>query len=394
MADKIIRNSKLDTFLSKLATKLASIFWRKGETIQVGIDDTPTANSSNLVTSGGVFDAVNGQYIMAWDGASSPVAANIPAGVSVVYNGVTTTGTLAASVSTRGKIYLVSDGNGQYDRYYTSYNGSAYSWAPMGSTAMDLSILPEIGAAEAAVDLDLTDEQGNVLARFADGGIRVKNFDSSRALSGPDLSAKSWCSLGTSITWYNDNPSGFTKGYQGWMLDKLPVGNLINAGVNGGSLLQLATSMPSIIAEADIYTIEHGVNDWGQSNPVGTIADYTGDAGATTFFGAYRKVIDYIYTLNPHAIIILITPRKAKGFNGYLPASCHDAKNGIYLSQYADAVRQIADYESLFLCDWYNRAEVNDHNLALYSIDDAVHPNDPGYQQMAQLLLEEFKKIY
>ena len=57
-ADKIIRNSKLDTFLSKLATKLTAIFWRKAETTQVSIDNTPTASSNNLVKSGGVYDFV------------------------------------------------------------------------------------------------------------------------------------------------------------------------------------------------------------------------------------------------------------------------------------------------------------------------------------------------
>lgn len=59
-ADKIIRNSKLDTFLSKLATKLTAIFWRKAETTQVSIDNTPTANSNNLVKSGGVKSYVDG----------------------------------------------------------------------------------------------------------------------------------------------------------------------------------------------------------------------------------------------------------------------------------------------------------------------------------------------
>ena len=58
-ADKIIRNSKLDTFLSKLATKLTAIFWRKAETTQVTIDDTPTAGSNNLVKSSGVKSYVD-----------------------------------------------------------------------------------------------------------------------------------------------------------------------------------------------------------------------------------------------------------------------------------------------------------------------------------------------
>lgn len=128
-----------DSNLGYLIGKINGSYWKKTDVTQIGIDTIPTQGSDNLVSSGGVFNAVNGQYIEAWDGASAPVAANIPAGVSVTYGGATTTGTLAASASTRGKIYLVSDGNGQYDRYYTSYDGSSYSWAPMGSTAMDLS---------------------------------------------------------------------------------------------------------------------------------------------------------------------------------------------------------------------------------------------------------------
>lgn len=59
-ADKILRNSRLDDFLDMLATKLPAIFWRKAETTQVSIDNTPTANSNNLVKSGGVKSYVDG----------------------------------------------------------------------------------------------------------------------------------------------------------------------------------------------------------------------------------------------------------------------------------------------------------------------------------------------
>lgn len=59
-ADKILRNSRLDDFLDMLATKLPAIFWRKAETTQVSIDSTPTANSNNLVKSGGVKSYVDG----------------------------------------------------------------------------------------------------------------------------------------------------------------------------------------------------------------------------------------------------------------------------------------------------------------------------------------------
>lgn len=259
------------------------------------------------------------------------------------------------------------------------------------SQAGGLSVVEPIVAAD---DLEVSDENDYVVALFKGGHIKTKNFDSANSYRFPDLSDKVWCSLGTSITWYNNHQSGFQKGYQSWMMDKINIGTLVNNGVNAGTLVQLAQNLASLVPVADIYTIEHGVNDWGNSTPVGTLSDYSGDTGIGTFYGAYRKVIDYIYSKNSSAIIILCTPRKARGFNGYLPTSCHGAKGGLYLSQYADAVKAIAEYESLPLCDWYNNAGVNDNNLPLYSIDDALHPNDAGYKAMAQILLEQFIKIY
>ena len=76
-------------------------------------------------------------YVVAWDGASTPVAANIPAGVSVTYNGNTYTGSLAASSATAPYLYLVASTSqqGEYDRYITTHTGSTYAWTALGSTA-------------------------------------------------------------------------------------------------------------------------------------------------------------------------------------------------------------------------------------------------------------------
>ena len=80
-----------------------------------------------------------GSFVEAWDGESTPVVANIPSGVTVTYNSTPYVGTLAPSASTVGKIYLVSDTNGNYDRYAVAENGGEYTWQGLGSTAMDLS---------------------------------------------------------------------------------------------------------------------------------------------------------------------------------------------------------------------------------------------------------------
>lgn len=96
------------------------------------------ANGVNLETK--LANITTPSYVVAWDGASTPVVANIPAGVTVTYNTTDYTGTLAASASTVNKTYLVSTGTtDNYNRYVTQLNGSTYSWQNLGSTEIDLS---------------------------------------------------------------------------------------------------------------------------------------------------------------------------------------------------------------------------------------------------------------
>lgn len=95
------------------------------------------SNGVSLETKLGSLESKT--YVEAWDGASTPVVANIPAGVTVTYNSTTYTGTLAASASTDGKVYLVKNGT-EYDRYFSSLNlAGNYVWSNLGTTGMDLS---------------------------------------------------------------------------------------------------------------------------------------------------------------------------------------------------------------------------------------------------------------
>lgn len=198
-----------------------------------------------------------------------------------------------------------------------------------------------------------------------------------------------WVSLGTSITWYNNNvSSAFTKGYQTRVMEKLAFKQFTNNGVNAGVL----TSAIGQVIKADYYTVEHGVNDWGHSTPVGTIDDYKNNTKNGTFAANYRRLIDAIYKANPKAMIVLCTPRKGYGFGTYLPAKCDDPLNGIYLKDYAKLIREIAAYESLPVADFF-RLCGNQKNLAKLSIDTALHPNDDGYQLMADVLVPALKKV-
>ena len=116
------------------------------------------------------------------------------------------------------------------------------------------------------------------------------------AISEPRTIKGRWCSLGTSISWLNENTASYplTKGYQTRVMEKLAFTNFSNRAVNGGVL----SSAISQVALADYYTIEHGINDWGHSTPVGTIDDYINNTKNGTFAAIYRQLIDRIFSRN------------------------------------------------------------------------------------------------
>ena len=115
-----------------------------GVTVSTKLSQTSAIldNMGSLMTS--MSNTIEGlsanSFVTAWDGASTPVPGNIPAGVVVQYDGNSYTGTLSPSASTTGKVYLVGEeGSDTKTQYVTSQNGSSYSWSSFGSTDIDLS---------------------------------------------------------------------------------------------------------------------------------------------------------------------------------------------------------------------------------------------------------------
>lgn len=108
--------------------------------VKTYVDNGIAAVESDLSDLADEVESIDiGAYEVAWDGNSEPVVANIPAGVSVTYNTTTYTGTLAASASTKQKIYLVATGTtDNYDRYVT-VGDSTYSWENIGTTEITLA---------------------------------------------------------------------------------------------------------------------------------------------------------------------------------------------------------------------------------------------------------------
>lgn len=100
------------------------------------IKDTVARNA----ISGGVT------FIIAWDGTSAPVVANIPAGVTVTYNGTTYTGTKTADSAQAGAFYLVKSTTSPssetvdiYDEYVPIGATGSKTWEKIGDTQLNLS---------------------------------------------------------------------------------------------------------------------------------------------------------------------------------------------------------------------------------------------------------------
>lgn len=83
-------------------------------------------------------------YNVAWDGTTEPTVGNIPAGVTVTYNGTTYTGTMDANNATPGAFYLIKsstqvDGKDVYDEYVPVGSDGNKTWEKIGDTQIDLS---------------------------------------------------------------------------------------------------------------------------------------------------------------------------------------------------------------------------------------------------------------
>lgn len=93
-------------------------------------------------------------YIIAWDGTVEPDISAIPAGITVVYNGVQYTGTLDANNAIVGGFYLVksSQGNtGYYSNYVPVGQTGLKTWGKLGDIVLDLSNLGSLAYLDSVV---------------------------------------------------------------------------------------------------------------------------------------------------------------------------------------------------------------------------------------------------
>jgi lysophospholipase L1-like esterase len=251
-----------------------------------------------------------------------------------------------------------------------------------------------------------------------------------------------WVAIGDSITYLNEHTdetgNRITKGYMTRVTEELPFIHYINQGHNGWTSGNIADSIDKLgLIKADVYSVFLGTNDWWQGRKVGTLSDYQNNTGNNTVYGSFRIIINKLRTLNKDAKLILITPMQRADFvyiNDFKNNAfgSYKEKNGQLLSQFADAIINIAKVEHFDVVNLYNKSGITLQNIVKYkrlkdpqtgayknytypdyidipfnpeadeypypadAIDmtyDGLHPSDKGYAVITEMLVTVMKKI-
>ena len=204
-----------------------------------------------------------------------------------------------------------------------------------------------------------------------------------------------FCTLGDSITWQDGKAYGqgdvgaIARGYQTVIKEKLHTASYDNYGVSGAPVANGSKNGEGTVAKAktvdyanyDLCIIAGGTNDFKLDVPIGEIGNI-GDKSFndTTFFGAYRKMVEHILTEKPTIRICLFTPLHRNN-GGYNISTTNKA--GHKLIEYVNAIKAIGEMYSLPVCDVYSNSGINSLNLSVYTMD-GLHPNDKGYERMGE----------
>lgn len=231
-------------------------------------------------------------YVIAWDGTTAPVVANIPAGVVVVYNDTEYTGTLAANSATPGAFYLVKSATqaggalDKYDEYVPVGDSGSKTWEKIGDTQIDLTnVVTGVSLTKQTdtvigTDATFTITQPTVElstgATAGTGVISVATGITSASASGDEVTALT--GLGTAST---KNAIGASSTFTVTQ----PTIAVATDTTSGTGKVQVATGISSVSASGDSVTALTGLGTPTTSNVASSVTPTTKKLATTTVTG-------------------------------------------------------------------------------------------------------------
>ena len=189
---------------------------------------------------------------------------------------------------------------------------------------------------------------------------------------------KTWNVLGDSIT----NRSSYC--YWTLLRPLLGIATVNNYGVSGSSIAVRSGRTDSMVeryssmVDADIITLLGGTNDFGSGVPLGEMSDRIN----TTFYGACHELLSGLVNKYPTKIVAVFTT---------IPRYNMQEVNslGLYVHDYMDALMEVAGFYGIASFDILRNSQIRAYNetAKLAYIPDGLHPNNAGYDLMANQML-------
>lgn len=140
-----------------------------------------------------------------------------------------------------------------------------------------------------------------------------------------------------------------------------------------------------MIPDADIVVVFGGTNDFGHGDAA---LGHMDDRRLDTFYGAYHLLMQQLIERYPAAQIVVMTPLHRCSEDEDVYNELGVRRQGT-LRRYAQAVREVAEFYGIPVCDLYATCKIQPRVEILKQMymPDGLHPSDAGNVLVAERLL-------
>lgn len=206
---------------------------------------------------------------------------------------------------------------------------------------------------------------------------------------------KNWVALGTSLTSQEQGK------FVAPLAERTGL-NVTNYGIPGGTAVKeiLDSAQSADLSQADLITVEFGVNDWYGNIPLGSVGDTDSYVVATdddseegSFAGACYEIFTTLQKRAPQAVVIFLTePTGQKDeSNGVNCSAEKDNREDLHQRDYTEIAIEVAEFVGIPVIDAGSRSMINKYHPDY--LEDQIHHSDLGGQQYAYTVWLELKDM-
>lgn len=208
-----------------------------------------------------------------------------------------------------------------------------------------------------------------------------------------------WNAIGDSITsassYYFDgviSATGFTGNRYGQAGSTLAVNDYSKNHINAtfGTSYEYTSIVERILnddmAQADIWTVFGGTNDWYYGSPIGSLKAKDSDFDKTTVYGALQAICEYILAQDNSPRLVLISPPYADR------ARASGAEYPLTFEELRTAFKEVANLYGVEHLDLWTKAGINADN-ADDMLKDGVHPTTAGSALLASVITAQLSLV-